>query len=199
MTTRLLPLIAVLALCGCGQPAKRQSLLGDFAAPGTYALAGDTITVWQRVRQPDGAWRFHSYSITPSGTIEYLDELERADAPEAAEDSHEAAERRRSFVLPQPEFEALRSQVALLRPAALGPDDPVRGYAGEAYPAGCTPAPAKTPAPPRLAGINFLNAGSWGAFVLQPGCDSNKAKAAAAVMTDLFGRLERAADQARRR
>src|SRR5438552_4004849 len=83
MSVRLLVLTATLPLCGCGHKGAR-SLVGDFTAPGTYALAGDTITVWKRIRQPDGAWRFHSYSITPGATVEYLEEVERVGAPETA-------------------------------------------------------------------------------------------------------------------
>ena len=184
-----------LALGGCGEAEKPRSLLGDFAAPGAYALARDTITVWRRVRQPDGSWRFHSWSITSGGTVEYLDELERVDAPETSEDTHPAGERRASFGLAQDEFEAIRAQAALVRPAAMGPDDPVRGYAGEASPAGCTP----TPGQPRLAGINFLNDGGWGAFVLQPDCRSDSARAAAALMDQIFARLDRATAQQRQR
>lgn len=189
MTKRSLVIMATLALCGCNEEAQRKSLVGDFAAPGTYALAGDTITVWKRLRQPDGAWRFQSYSITPGGTVEYLEELERVGAPENPEEVQDFAEKRHGFVLPQAEFEAIRSQAALLRPASLGPDDPVGGYGGEAYAAGC----AYDNVQPRIAGINYLNNANWGAFVLQPGCPSAAARSATAAMTQLFDRLDRAA------
>lgn len=186
-------LVATLALSACGKPATTRSLVGDFAAPGAYALAGDTITVWKRVQQPDGTWRFHSWSITPGGTVEYLEELERIGAPDNPEEALDFAEQRQGFPLPRAEFEAIRSQAALLRPTALGPDDPVRGYGGEAYPLGCPTDKAQ----PRVAGINFLNKTNWGSFVLQAGCASEDAKAATVVMTDLFDRLERAAPHPR--
>ena len=193
MSPRFLALSAALALCGCKQqepPAR--SLVGDAPAPGIYTLAGDTITVWQRVRLPDGMWRFHSWSITPGGTVEYLDTPERTDEPGDLEESAaDLVERRQSFVLPQNEFEALRKQAALLRPLALGPDDPVRGYAGEAYPRGCIP----TKAQPSLAGINFLNKANWGAFVLPPGCGSEEAKAASSVTAQIADRLAKATPQ----
>ena len=192
MSPRLLALLAAAALCGCEQaPAPTRSLVGEFAAPGAYALAGDTITVWQRVQEPSGAWRFRSYSITPGGTVESLDELEPLGAPENTEERLDFAERRQGFTLPQGEFEAIRLQAALLRPGALGPVDPVGGYGGEAYPGGCAPDKAQ----PRVGGINFLNKINWGAFILQPGCASQDGKAAAAVMTQIVGRLERAAAQ----
>lgn len=185
----VLALVAPLALTACGeQPVQKQSLVGDFAAPGDYAIAGDTLTVWKRVQQPGGAWRFHSWSITPGGSIEYLEELERVGAPENPEEAQDFSEQRRSFTLPQAEFEALRGQAALLRPHALGPEDPVGGYAGEVYPAGCSFDPAQ----PRLAGINYLNGKSWGNFALQAGCASDKAREATAVMTQIFDRLDRA-------
>lgn len=189
MTARRLAFLALLALCGCQKEAGRKSLVGDFAAPGAYALAGDTITVWKRLQQPDGAWRFQSYSITPGGTVEVLEELERLGAPENPEEAQDFAEKRRGFALPPAEFEAIRAEAALLRPAALGPDDAVRGYAGEAFAAGC----ALDPARPRIAGVNFLNGASWGSFTLQPGCSGEGAKAAAAAVTRIFDRLERAA------
>lgn len=190
MIARILAPIAVLALCGCEQAPR--SLVGDFPAPGIYALAGDTITVWKRIRQPDGAWRFHSYSVTPGGTVEYLEELERLGAPDDPEEAQDFAEQRQGFALPPGEFEAVRSQAALLRPASLGPDDPVGGYGGEAYPPGCPFDKTR----PRVAGVNFLNDANWGAFVLQAGCQSEGAKPAAAAMTQLFDRLDRAARQA---
>lgn len=193
MSPRFLALSAALALCGCKQqPPPTRSLVGEAEAPGIYALAGDTITVWQRVRQPDGMWRFHSWSITPGGTVEYLDTPERADTPSDLEETAaDLAERRQSFALPQSEFEAIRSQAALLRPLTLGPDDPVRGYAGEAYPRGCTPDKAQ----PSLAGVNFLNKTNWGSFNLSPGCAGEGAKAASAVMTQIVERLAKAAPQ----
>lgn len=191
MSPRFLALSLALALCACKQPIPpTRSLVGDAAAPGIYALAGDTITVWQRVRLPDGMWRFHSWSITPGGTVEFLDTPERADEP-AEESATDLAERRQSFALPQSEFEALRKQAALLRPTALGPDDPVRGYAGEAHPRGCTPDKAK----PSLAGINFLNKSNWGSFVLPTDCASQDGKAASGVMTEIVGRLNAASAQ----
>jgi hypothetical protein len=182
-------------LGGCG-PKGERSLVGDFAAPGAYALAGDTITVWRRIRQPDGAWRFYSYSITPGATVEYLEELERVGAPENTEEAEDFSELRKGFALPRSEFEVIRAKAALLRPASLGPRDPVGGYGGEATPAGCTLDAAR----PRLAGINFLNNANWGAFVLQQGCDGQAAGAAAAAMSDILDRLDRAARgvQARR-
>ena len=76
-----------------------------------------------------------------------------------------------------------------MRPRSLGPDDPVGGYGGEAVAAGCS-LDAKQP---RLAGINFLNGINWGTFVVRRGCTSENAKAATALITDLFDRLERAA------
>ena len=105
--------------------------------------------------------------------------------PEQAQDF---SEKRHAFTLPQAEFEAIRSQAALLRPQALGPEDPVAGYAGEAHPIGC----AADPAQPRVAGINFLNGGNWGAFVLQAGCTGMGGDAARAAMDRIFARLERA-------
>jgi hypothetical protein len=186
----LVPLLA-----GCGHESAK-SLVGDFAAPGTYALAGDTITVWKRIRQPDGAWRFYSYSITPGATVEYLEELERVGAPDNPEEAEDFSELRKGFALPPSEFEAIRTKAALLRPASLGPEDPVGGYGGEAAPAGCTLDKAR----PRLAGINFLNNANWGAFVLQQGCDGEAAGAATAAMSEILDRLDRAARgvQARR-
>lgn len=202
MNIRPLPIAVVLtllALSGCGHKGAR-SLVGDFAAPGTYALAGDTITVWKRVRQPDGAWRFHSYSITPGATVEYLEEVERVGAPETVptngEEAEDFSELRKGFALPQSEFEAIRAKAALLRPASLGPSDPVGGYGGEAPPAGCT----LDKTHPRLAGVNFLNSANWGAFILQEGCSGEAASAATAAVTELFDRLDRASRgvQARR-
>lgn len=187
------PVLAIaLVLSGCGEPSTSRSLVGDFAAPGTYALAGDTLTVWRRVQQPDGAWRFQSWSITPGGTVEYLEELERIGAPDNPDDVLDFAEQRQGFALSRADFEAIRSQTALLRPASLGPGDPVGGYGGEAFPGGCTPDKAQ----PRIAGINFLNKANWGAFILPSNCASEDAKAATAVMTGLFDRLARAAAQA---
>ena len=184
-----LTLTAALALTACGKPpAPTQSLVGAFPAPGTYALAGDTLTVWRRVEQPGGGWRFHSWSITPGGTVEELEELERLGAPADPEQAQDFSEKRHAFTLPQAEFEAIRSQAALLRPQALGPEDPVAGYAGEAHPIGC----AADPAQPRVAGINFLNGGNWGAFVLHAGCTGMGGDAARAAMDRIFARLERA-------
>ncbi|MBV1690492.1 hypothetical protein KRR38_23120 [Novosphingobium sp. G106] len=193
MSPRFLALSVALALCGCKQPIPpTRSLVGDAAAPGIYALAGDTITVWQRVRLADGMWRFHSWSITPGGTVEYLDTPERADEP-TEESAADLAERRQSFALPQSEFEALRKQAALLRPMALGPDDPVRGYAGEAYPRGCMPDKAK----PSLAGINFLNKSNWGSFLLPTNCASREGTEASGLMTEIVSRLNAASAQIR--
>ncbi|RZK02840.1 MAG: hypothetical protein EOO76_05295 [Novosphingobium sp.] len=185
----ILSLALPLALAACGKAdVPEPSLVGDFAAPGAYAIAGDTLTVWKRVQQPGGAWRFHSWSITPGGSIEYLEELERVGAPENPEEAQDFSEQRRSFTLPQAEFEALRAQAALLRPQALGPEDPVGGYAGEVYPTGCIFDPAQ----PRIAGINFLNGKSWGNFALQASCAGGKAREASAVMAEIFDRLTRA-------
>ncbi|MBW8753659.1 MAG: hypothetical protein JF595_05840 [Sphingomonadales bacterium] len=190
MRLRILILTAALALTGCGKHPATKSLVGDFAAPGVYAIAGDTITVWKRVRQPDGAWRFHSYSITPGGTVEYLETPETADTPGDLEETPaDLAERRKSFALPQSEFEAIRGRVALLRPASLGPTDPVGGYGGETTPAGCTLDRAQR----RIAGVNFLNRVNWGGFVLQSGCTARNAAQATAVVAELFDRLDRAA------
>jgi hypothetical protein len=185
---------AALALAGCKREKLPQSLVGDFPVPGTYALAGDTITVWKRVRRPDGAWRFHSFSITPGGTVEYLEEPERVEAPTEQEDAADLIEKRKGFVLPTGEFEAIRSGAAQLRPAALGPHDPIGGYAGEVVPKGCSLDTSQ----PRLAGINFLNRGNWGSFALQSGCQSQQARAASEVMNGIFDRLERAESAAPR-
>ena len=188
MTSRPLVLIAAFALFGCEAPPEGpRSLVDNRTAPPTWALAGDTITLWRRIALPNGAARFQSYSITPGGTVEYLDEFERGDAAETIGDT---SEKRQGFALPQAEFEAIRSQVALLRPLSLGPDSPVGGYGGEAFAMGCS----HDPAPPRAAGVNFLNGGNWGAFVLQPECQSESARAAAAIVAQAFDRLERAAD-----
>lgn len=187
----LFALIATAALSACHEKKEPSSLVADFPVPGTYALAGDTLTVWKRTQQPSGAWQFHAYSITPGGTVEALEELERVDAPAVSEEALDFSERRKGFTLPQSEFETIRSKAALLRPASLGPKDPVGGYGGEAYARGC--APDKTQ--PRIAGINFLNNANWGAFILQPGCSSASGRAAEAVMTDIFTRLERAAGE----
>lgn len=190
MTARPLPLIAALALFGCEAPPEGpMSLVGDHAAPPTWALAGDTITVWRRIALPGGASRFQSYSITPGGTVEYLDEYERGDTMMDAETAGDTAEKRQGFTLPQAEFEAIRSQVALLRPRALGPSNPVGGYGGEAYASGCSHDPIQL----RMAGVNFLNDANWGAFVLQPNCRSQSARAATAILAQAFDRLERAA------
>src|SRR5262245_52688611 len=117
MSLRVLALSISFTLVACGRHDEApRSLVGDFAAPGTYALAGDTLTVWKRVRLPDGAWRFQSYSITPGGTVDYLDEPERVEAPENPEDAQDLAEHREGFTLQHGEFEAIRSQAALLRP-----------------------------------------------------------------------------------
>jgi hypothetical protein len=192
IATRSAPLLALLALAGCGRHSGPQSLLGDFAAPGTYVLAGDTITVWKRLRQPNGAWRFHSYSITPGGTVEALEQVEQSDLPQNAsqdgEESVDTAELRKGFALPQSEFEAIRARAALLRPASLGPTDAVGGYGGEVPPAGCTLDKGRQ----RLAGINFLNSANWGTFVLQDGCDGEAAGAATAALDEIFDRLDRA-------
>jgi hypothetical protein len=191
MSPRLLALSVVLALCGCQQqPPPTRSLVAEAAAPGVYALAGDTITVWQRVRLSDGMSRFHSWSITPGGTVEYLDTPERADKPEDLEESPtDLAERRGSFALPQAEFEAIRAQARLLRPTTLGPEDPVGGYGGEAYPHGCTPNKGEQ----RIAGINFMNKANWGAFIQPADCASEGARATTAVMAEIFDRLTKAA------
>jgi hypothetical protein len=188
--------LALLALSGCHKPKGPQSLVGDFTAPGIYALAGDTITVWKRIQQPNGAWRFYSYSITPGGTVEALEELERVDAPADGEEPQDFSELRKGFALPPSEFAAIRAEAALLRPASLGPRDAVGGYGGEAAPVGC----ALDKAGPRLAGVNFLNSANWGAFVLQDGCTGDAAARANAAVTDIFDRLERASRgvQARR-
>jgi hypothetical protein len=193
MTPRFFALSALLALAACKAEEGPRSLVGDFAAPGTYALAGDTLTVWRRVPQAGGLSRFESFSITPGGTVERMDELERIDVPANPETTPDFAEHRESFTLPRPEFEAIRTQAALLRPASLGSSLPVGGYGGEVAAAGCTLDPAQ----PRAAGINFLNGGNWGAFVSQPGCDSASAKAAAEAMGAIFIRLERAAGTAK--
>ena len=194
MTMRLLALTALFALAACDPEEGPRSIVGDFAAPGTYALAGDTLTVWRRVPEPGGFSRFQSYSITPGGTVEYLDEPERVDVPANPETAADLSEHRESFALPPADFEAIRAQSALLRPASLGPNHPVGGYGGEAVAAGC----ALKQEQPRLAGINFLNGGNWGSFVLQPGCGSSAAKAAADAMARIFSRLEAAATAPKR-
>jgi hypothetical protein len=180
---------AALALTGCKPPPGPQSLVADGTAPGAYALAADTITVWQRSRRPQGGARFRAFSITPGGAVEYVDEPEVAVAVADTEEAQDMREQRKSFVLPRDEFEAIRAKAALLRPLSLGPDDPVGGYGGEVPPAGC----ALDPAQPRIAGINFLNHANWGTFVLQPGCTGERARAAAALLTELIERLDRAA------
>lgn len=191
MLSRLLPLILLLSLLGCDKPRPDpRSLVSNRPAPKAYALAGDTITVWRRIKQADGTWRFHSYSITPGGTVEYLDELERIEAFESTEDSQPVvAERRHGFVLSPQAFTAIRAQAALLRPAALGPEDPVRGYGGEAYPLGCAADKTK----PAIAGINFLNSGGWGAFVMPTDCTSDNGRAASAALDQIVDQLEQAA------
>jgi hypothetical protein len=196
---RTLVLLTAFALAGCHQPPKGpQSLVGNGPAPGLYSLAGDTLTVWRHVRRPDGAARFQAYSITPGGQVDYVDTPEQAATPgDAEEEVRDVSERRQGFALMQGEFEAIREKAALLRPASLGPDDPVGGYGGEARPDGCAPDPSQ----PRTAGINFINNANWGTFVLQPGCPRAAARAAQGVMTDIFDRLDRAASgnrQARR-
>lgn len=198
---RTVALLALFALAGCHEARKGpRSLVGNGVAPGTYALAGDTITVWRHVRLADGASRFQAYSITPGGQVDYVDEPEQGAAPEDAGNADEVpdrAEQRQGFILPQGEFETIRGRAALLRPATLGPDDPVGGYGGEVRPAGCSPDPSL----PRTTGINFLNSANWGVFVLQTDCPGKKARAAEEVMTDLFDRLDRTAQgnrQARR-
>ncbi len=189
----LLILATILALTGCQRSAPPpRSLVGDFPVPAAYALAGDNITVWKHVRQADGAWRFHSYSITSGGAVEYLETRDTGDAADDVEQTAaDLAERRKSFLLPQGEFEEIRGRAALLRPATLGPRDPVGGYGGEALPAGCSHGAVQS----RMAGVNFLNGVNWGTFTLPAGCDSANARAAAAVMTDLFDRLDRAAQR----
>jgi hypothetical protein len=187
--------MALLALGACkAKEEGPRSLVGDFAAPGAYALAGDTLTVWRRVPQPGGLSRFESFSISPGGTVERLSEPERVDAPANPEAGTDFAEHREHFELPQSEFEALRDQAALLRPDSLGPGLPVGGYGGEVVAAGCVLDAEQ----PRSAGINFMNGRSWGGFVSQPGCDSDSAKSAEDVMNGIFARLERAAQTARR-
>lgn len=188
MTPRLILLLAIAALAGCKETPREKSLVGDFAVPGAYALAGDTITVWKRLPQPGGGWRFQSYSITSGGTVEYLEESERLEAPANPEEAQDLPQMRQGFTLPQSDFEAIRGQVALLRPVELGPDDPVGGYAGEAYPIGCEAGDPTS----REAGINFLNHANWGGFVLPAGCKSPAGDKAAAIVTQVFGRLERA-------
>lgn len=180
----------LLALSGCGSSKPVQkSLVGDFPVPGVYALAGDTITVWKRIPQADGTALFTSYSITPGGTVESLAAREQTNMPDISEDGEDFSEHRRGFALPQGEFEAIRTKLALLRPGSLGPVDPVGGYGGEVVPAGCKLDPAQ----PRVAGINFLNHTNWGTFTLQSGCQAANAGAASALLSDIFGRLERAA------
>jgi hypothetical protein len=188
--------LALMALPGCHKQKGPQSLVGDFAAPGIYALAGDTITVWKRVQQPSGAWRFYSYSITPGGMVEALEVLERLDAPQNTEEPQDFSELRKGFALPRNEFAAIRAKAALLRPGSLGPADAVGGYGGETPPAGCTLDKARQ----RLAGVNFLNNANWGAFILPEGCTGETAEAATAVVSEIFDRLERASRgvQARR-
>ncbi len=187
-------LAAVAGLAACGREEATRSLVGDFAAPGTHALAGDTITVWRSRHRPDGTWLFESWSITPGATVAYRREVERLDPALAlpAEALSASDPPDRTFALPPAEFEWVRYRAALLRPQALGPEDAVQGYAGEAVPAGC----ALAPEAPRLGGVNFLNAASWGAFVLQPGCTGAGADAAGATFADLLARLERAAHAA---
>jgi hypothetical protein len=183
MTFRTIFALTLLTLGACQEKPATKSLVGDFPAPGVYALAGDTLTVWRRVQQPNGAWRLTAYSITPGGAVESVEELERLGAPDNPEEAQDFGEKRREFVLPQPAFETIRGQAALLRPQELGPADPVGGFGGEAQPAGC----ASDPAQMRLAGITFLNKANWGSFVLPAGCDG----AAAVAMGRILETLER--------
>lgn len=175
---------------GCKQPGP-PSIVGDFAAPGIYALAGDTITVWRRDDQEGRTTRLRAYSITPSGTVEGLEEMERTEVSAGEPEEAEAlpGERRRSFALPPQEFAAIRAQAALLRPQSLGPEDPVGGYGGQAAPTGCSFVPGQSGS----AGVNYLNGMNWGAFVLQPACRGASADAARATLADMFLRLDHAA------
>jgi hypothetical protein len=194
MIARAALLSTVFALCACGQPAPaRKSLIGDHPAPKNYALAGDTITLWQRRQQPNGGSRLHAYAIAPGGAVEHLDEVERGDAPTNPEDAPAAAETRLAFTLSPAALEKIRFDAARLRPTAMGPGDPVGGYAGEARPLGC-PADASQP---RAAGVNFLNGANWGAFVLDPACTSDAGRDAADTVTRLFDQLEAEAQRAR--
>jgi hypothetical protein len=183
-------LFVLAALTGCGRAKPPQtSLVGDFPVPGTYALAGDTITVWKRVPQPNGTALFSSYSITPGGTVEYFAAREETTIPDVSEEGEDFSEHRKGFALPQREFEAIRTAAAMLRPGSLGPIDPVGGYGGEVVPKGCRLDPKQ----PRMVGINFLNHGNWGTFTLQAGCQGANATAATALVGDIFDRLDRAA------
>lgn len=183
-------LAALLTLAGCskGKPPPT-SLVGDFPVPGTYALAGDTITLWKRVPEPNGTAVFTSYSISPGGTVDYLATREQTNMPDISEDGEDFSEHRKGFALPQSEFETIRAKLAQLRPGSLGPVDPVGGYGGEVVPSGCRLDPAQ----PRIIGINFLNHANWGTFTLQPGCQGASASAASALLSDIFVRLDRAA------
>jgi hypothetical protein len=211
MISRALLVTITVALGACGQAVPQaRSLVGDHPVPGNYALAGDTITLWKRRAQPGGGTRLHAYSITPGGLVQFLDEAERSDAPldpEGAQDAGQgaadgaprsAAERRLAFTLPAAELEAIRTQAALLRPAAMGPEDPVGGYAGEVRPRGC--AADRDPRGPRplTAGINFLNGANWGAFVLLPDCTSPAGRAADRALSAMFDHLENAMRAAER-
>jgi hypothetical protein len=197
MTARsaLFVLTAALVLAGCvrSKPPQR-SLVGDFPAPGIYALAGDTITIWKRVPQPNGTALFYSYSITPGGTVEYLAAREQTDIPDISEDGADFSEHRKGFALPHSAFEAVRAKAARLRPGSLGPVNPVGGYGGEVVPAGC----ALDPVQPRIAGINFLNRANWGTFTLQSGCQGANANAASALVGEIFDRLGRAGGPAQK-
>jgi hypothetical protein len=180
--------LLTLASCGQGKPLQT-SLVGDFPVPGTYALAGDTITFWKRVPEPDGTALFYSWSVTPGGTVDYLAIREQTNMPDMSEDGEDFSEHRKGFALPQSEFEAIRGKAAQLRPGSLGPDDPVGGYGGEVVPKGCRLDPAQ----PRIVGINFLNHENWGTFTLQQGCHGASAEAASALVAEIFDRLRRAA------
>jgi hypothetical protein len=187
---RIALLAALLTLAGCGKgKPPPMSLVGDFPVPGTYALAGDTIIIWKRIPQPNGTALFSSFSITPGGEVYTLAEREQTTIPDISEDGEDFSEHRKGFTLPQSEFEAIRTKLALLRPRSLGPVDPVGGYGGEVVPAGCTLDPAQ----PRIAGINFLNHANWGTFTLQAACQGANATAASGLLSDIFGRLDRAA------
>jgi hypothetical protein len=179
--------LSTLAGCGQGKPAQL-SLVGDFPVPGTYALAGDTITFWKRVPEPDGTALFYSYSISPGGTVDYLAMREQTNMPDISEEGEDFSEHRKGFALPQSEFETIRGKAAQLRPGSLGPDDPVGGYGGEVVPKGCRLDPAQA----RIVGINFVNHANWGTFTLQQGCHGTSANAANALVGEIFDRLQRA-------
>jgi hypothetical protein len=185
----LLALLLTTSLAAC-EEKRPTSLVGEFAVPGAYALAGDTITVWRRDSRPGGGSRLLAYSITPGGSVEAVDEAERLGSAGGPVEEAQAGgpEQRRSFILPPQDFEAIRAAAARLRPAAMGPEDPVGGYVGQVSPRGCRQVDGQ----PGTAGINFLNAASWGTFVLQPGCSGEPAAAATVAMADIFARLDRA-------